>query len=62
MKEFKIKGVLYVEECQEGEFDNEEEKQWLIEEVLLGEILNIHSNAIGDTIGTLKITEIREDT
>ena len=57
MKEFKIEGVLSVEDIDVGDANS---KDWFIGEILFGGILNVHSNEIGDTIGTLKITKVEE--
>ena len=57
MKEFKIEGVLSVEDDMVADVES---NQWFIDSILLSETLNIHSNEIGDTIGTLKITKVEE--
>ena len=50
---------LYVEAnlVVEGHFNmaDLDEKEWLIEEVLLKEDLIVHSNDVGDTVGFLSI-------
>ncbi len=55
MKKLIVLGVLeYDDEVMHGEF--EEGKEWFINDVLKGkETLVVHSNLIGDDIGTLKV-------
>ena len=38
--------------------DDPEEREWFFDTILLGEELILHSNEIGDTVGTVKVLSI----
>lgn len=39
---------------------DEESRTWFFEQILLGEELFVHSNEIGDTVGTMRISQTLE--
>lgn len=59
-KQLKIEAVItYEPDIMYG--NDEESKKWFFEEILKDELV-LHSNEIGDEIGTMKITKIYEQT
>ena len=57
MKEFKIEGVLSFDA---NWYRNKNEERWFINTILKEGTLIVHNNDIGDTVGTLKITRVKE--
>jgi len=58
MKEFKIEGVLSFDA---NWYRNKNEERWFINTILKEGTLIVHNNDIGDTVGTLKITRVKEE-
>ncbi len=57
MKTVKLFGKLtYDDEIMHG--DDQESIEWFTKNILFGEDLILHSNEIGDSIGTIKITKV----
>lgn len=60
MGKIKIIAILdYDDRIMHG--DDQEAKDWFINEVLLKETLIVHSNEIGDEVGSLNIESISHD-
>lgn len=60
MKEKTIKleaEFTYDQECMHGE--DKEAREWFFKDILMKDTLIVHSNEIGDEIGTIKITKIK---
>ena len=60
MKKLVIDAVLeYDDSMIHG--DDIEGKKWFYDEILFGEVLVLHSNEIGDSIGTIRILTVTEN-
>jgi hypothetical protein len=57
MKKIKFEAILTLEDYQYNE-NCKEEKDWFFNKILKDPNLILHSNEIGDEIGTVKITRI----
>lgn len=61
MKELLVTMIFeYDESTMHAGDDDEEARDWFLNEILLKERLLLHSNEIGDTIGECKILSIKE--
>ena len=58
MKEFKIEGVLSFDA---NWYRNKNEERWFINTILKEGTLIVHNSDIGGTVGTLKITRVKEE-
>jgi hypothetical protein len=54
----KIKMVVELEYDEKLMGETQEEKDWFNNDILLKDTLILHSNEIGDEIGTLKVIDI----
>jgi hypothetical protein len=40
--------------------DDEQAQTWLVQDILMGEVLILHSNEIGDEVGRVRIESVTE--